>query len=1297
MWTLKFSITQEFPDGEVLTDAVVQQQTVYGSETEAQNKIAVTPPDAVVNLGGSGSFTASGTPGELLHFFSSQPGEGWCTTSTGFRQSNFCRVDASGRATWRSPAFEELEPSSVTVRREKAGEVLGAGYSSVRVLDPGKYVALGDSFSAGEGLEPYLDECHRNAGEGAWPALVTPPGLPSYATVYGLDGNGTAWDFEFPACSGARTVNVFRQGAGGGEPQGEEESGLTQLEFPAVDFETSAVTMTIGGNDVGFSGVLSACAVDSILLRLSVNLPVLNNFRSDCTKDPDAFFAELDAQIENLGVELSRLYSSTKDEVGPDSSVVISGYPRLFPEASYRCGWLSGLFVNDDILDRMNASTDLMNDVIAAATAEAGVWYVDVRDEFDNHGVCDERGEEWINGPTRVESLNPLDWISRRVGRGSFHPNRSGYEGYAGVVSQFLADRVGEGWPTNGAGFPLNPAPAPGAAASSSLTSTTTASTPLQAGTLLLEPATASPCRPDDLWYSAGEIVTISGGGFDPGSSVDVASIVGETSAETTTIVADSSGDIQTDLVVPAAPDRGAMWLVRAVGPGGGSTRVMSSLATALASQPCVLADAAGATVAAPQVTVDVLANDSPVSGPLDLTSVVVTQAPTSGAAVVNTDGSITYTADPGFYGNDSFIYWVCDDGGCGDAAVGVTVDAACTISGTPGDDTLTGTSGTDVMCGGDGADVLNGMGGDDILLGGPGIDVLSGGVGDDQLYGGPGDDRVTGGAGTDVLMPGDDPGDRADDLIVPETPDPVAVQNGTSSSVSWLPVDDGGSPVTSYTVDVSPAVTGFPATVDPTTTSTVLSGLSNNIEYTISVTATNAVGASPTGTTTLMPLEVPSAWAAGLGPDLGGGATDVAVASDGTILVTGTFDSPSVTIGSTTLATAGDDDAFVVALDSATGGVLWATRAGSSGPDSATSIAVDGSTVVVTGTYTASMTGFGAGAGASAGGTDAFVAALNLADGAPLWAVRGGGVADDQALGSAIAQGGEVFVSGAYRATPTGVLGGLGVSRGGTDVYVVAIDAATGTASWRIRTGAKADDLASSISVSGTTLYVAGTYVSGGSANTVTGFAASLPKTNSQSPDAFVSAVSSANGNSLWNQRGGGPDADAAGDIAADATGVYVVGDYHGSPTGFLTQPSSAGLRDAFAVRLDPATGATAWAARSGSTGDDRGSGVTIGGATVYVAGAYTGTPTGFAAGAGTSTSSATDGFVAALNATTGASSGASRTGNAFAATATSIAASAAGPVVVGTYTGSITGYGAGAPYTTTPSRYIVRLQPAP
>jgi hypothetical protein len=63
-------------------------------------------------------------------------------------------------------------------------------------------------------------------------------------------------------------------------------------------------------------------------------------------------------------------------------------------------------------------------------------------------------------------------------------------------------------------------------------------------------------------------------------------------------------------------------------------------------------------------VTVHVLANDRDIDGTLDIGSVTITAASANGSAVVNPDGSITFTPNAGFEGSASLSYTVADDGG---------------------------------------------------------------------------------------------------------------------------------------------------------------------------------------------------------------------------------------------------------------------------------------------------------------------------------------------------------------------------------------------------------------------------------------------------------------------------------------------------------------------------------------------------------------------------------------------------------------------------------------------------------
>ncbi len=93
----------------------------------------------------------------------------------------------------------------------------------------------------------------------------------------------------------------------------------------------------------------------------------------------------------------------------------------------------------------------------------------------------------------------------------------------------------------------------------------------------------------------------------------------------------------------------------------------------AVPAPPEAVDDAASTTTDTP-VTVDVLANDSDANADLDPASLVVTDQPVFGSAVV-VDGAVEYTPNGGFSGYDTFGYQVCDlAGACDTAAVDITV-----------------------------------------------------------------------------------------------------------------------------------------------------------------------------------------------------------------------------------------------------------------------------------------------------------------------------------------------------------------------------------------------------------------------------------------------------------------------------------------------------------------------------------------------------------------------------------------------------------------------------------------------
>ena len=234
-----------------------------------------------------------------------------------------------------------------------------------------RYVALGDSFSSVTGTRTYFDSnCQRSVY--AYPSLV--------------DTQRANTDLVFAACSGARTGDVL------------------STQVASLTTGTRWVTITIGGNDAGFSSVITECAQPS--------------WASNCNAAIDS----AQAYIRNtLPGRLDQVYNAIKSR-SPSATVIVLSYPRLFMGVDCNAGtWFSS-----DEMTRLNATADLLRDVTRGRATAAGTnfRFRDAIPPFVGHAVCSST--EWING------------LSNPIGE-SYHPNRAGHSsGYAPLVRSVM-------------------------------------------------------------------------------------------------------------------------------------------------------------------------------------------------------------------------------------------------------------------------------------------------------------------------------------------------------------------------------------------------------------------------------------------------------------------------------------------------------------------------------------------------------------------------------------------------------------------------------------------------------------------------------------------------------------------------------------------------------------------------------------------------------------------------------------------------------------------------------------------
>ena len=320
-----------------------------------------------------------------------------------------------------------------------AGSAVGAALRSYAT--PFKYVALGDSFSAGEGVDPYFRDgfdpttgrqgaidngCHRSSrAYSTWvqrPADAMTlyaiasgggkPGLLGGKNKYGSDKNvrsagGVRWASW--ACSGAATENVLPKSLGG-VPQ--QEAGQTHGRETQLDGADLAgadlVTLTIGGNDVGFVEVLLSCALGTC------NTPAFRRART--------------AIINGTEPLLEKVYRAVARKA-PRARVLVLGYPQLFPatKAEQSCPGLSLFSGEQNMLRKFGAQLNTTIEAAVKSVAKSGakIDYVPVTARFAGHEICGRKGP-WINGVGTTPSF---------LG-GSFHPTLRGQQdGYGRAVN----------------------------------------------------------------------------------------------------------------------------------------------------------------------------------------------------------------------------------------------------------------------------------------------------------------------------------------------------------------------------------------------------------------------------------------------------------------------------------------------------------------------------------------------------------------------------------------------------------------------------------------------------------------------------------------------------------------------------------------------------------------------------------------------------------------------------------------------------------------------------------------------
>lgn len=595
------------------------------------------------------------------------PGTSFVTASS---QPDAAEVDFTGGLAPAATAYFSLENdlqfAQLTARKgHLAGNV--------------NYVALGDSYSSGEGNPPFLpgtdipgDYCHRSSQ--------------AYSQVLGASLGAAP---VFYACSGAVADNVTRTVQYPGE-------GAFQLARPGVDASASLLTMTIGGNDAGFSSVLQTCIGQKLKADLkNATIGPVGRWLG-MTSDPSCahsstFVTSTNSQVDTAGRAAQDAYQQVAGKVDPvNTSIIVADYPKLFPtsQAEQSCVQLAPFLSGDD-QKFMNAAGDRLDDALNVAAAHAGVNFVDVRSQFAGHAVCGNSGA-YINGLS-IASGNAGSCIWAVLGKcvipglpivGSFHPNASGHaDGYASAFQAAINAAVTR----TPQGFPANPGPSFGPHTRLATTGTSSTPTagpaPVGVATLTAFPVSGGPSSCEGT-VQAGQLLQVSGSGFTAGAAVQVfvssAGLGASSEQQVGQVTADSNGVIATTIRIPLAAhgftqagSGAGLISVDAIGPGAAASHLddLTMLGVAPHGSACGAVDTlpfqgflapvqnapAVNTVqpgsaepvkftlpGAPAALSDVLADGYPRSTPVSCTSLAATGGPTATVAVGTGSPAVT-------------------------------------------------------------------------------------------------------------------------------------------------------------------------------------------------------------------------------------------------------------------------------------------------------------------------------------------------------------------------------------------------------------------------------------------------------------------------------------------------------------------------------------------------------------------------------------------------------------------------------------------------------------------------------
>lgn len=307
------------------------------------------------------------------------------------------------------------------------------GATDIKII---KYLALGDSYSSGEGDVSYSsgetnylpgtedrNECHISYR--SYPFLLR--------EKWSIDFS----DMRSVACSGARvTSDYYGDGEYTGqhhelEGKGNDEkthvrndtlndftpSIIRQIDFVA-NYKPDTITFTGGGNDVGFGEIIAYCADPT---KSKVSCPQVS--------DPQ-ISANLRRAIDDMRGSLTEFIQQAK-EASPATKVYLIGYPQFVALDGCNSG---SVLLNEAERLMIRSSVIRLNNILKLVARDTDVYYVDIEDSLEGGQVC-QLNSLYMTGPLKV-----LGRIVEGYTQEAYHPNANGHKKIADAINARISD-----------------------------------------------------------------------------------------------------------------------------------------------------------------------------------------------------------------------------------------------------------------------------------------------------------------------------------------------------------------------------------------------------------------------------------------------------------------------------------------------------------------------------------------------------------------------------------------------------------------------------------------------------------------------------------------------------------------------------------------------------------------------------------------------------------------------------------------------------------------------------------------